>query len=785
MSTAPHGRGAGPAAWLRDLALGMRLARSGGRGAWTRTAMTTIGVGLGVALLLFAAAVPSMYAAREDRSAARTDMTFSAPPPRSDATVLVADAGTTFRGTAIRGRLLQPEGPRAPLPPGVARFPAAGEIVVSPALAERLRSQEGELLRTRLPYRVVGEIGHAGLEGPGEYAYYLGSDRLAAAAPRAGSADYSGVRRIDHFGGDGSSDGLDPVLALLAAIAFAALLLPVAVFIGAAVRFGGEARDRRLAALRLVGADARMARRIAAGEALLGALLGLVLGALMFLLGRQLAERIQLRGLSAFAADMRPSATFALLIAVAVPAAAVVVTLIALRGAVIEPLGVTRQAQQRRRRLWWRLLVPLAGVGLLAPLSGSDLAGGGAQTRFAAVAGVLLLLVGIATLLPWVVETVVHRLGGGGVAWQLATRRLQLDSGTSARVVSGIAVAVAGAIALTTLFSGVEAGYSRETGADTRRAQASGALDAGVGGPSAASVHARLGAADGVRSVTVYDRDSLTLARDPAAADSLTVADCAVLRELARIGDCADGDAFAIGESDGASALRPGQLKPGARVRIADRVAWRVPSTARLVRARETPDGGLPSGVLATPGALAGRSLPDRTVVAYAALDPARPDALEQLRNAGAAIDPRLEMYPLSARTLDGRFANLRRGLFIGAVAVLMLIGASMLVSALEQLRERRRLIAALVAFGTPRATLAQSLLWQAAVPVALGLALAVVTGGLLGAMLLRVFEEPVSLDLAAIGGMTAVGAAVVLLVTALSLPALRRLTRPDGLRTE
>ena len=52
--------------------------------------------------------------------------------------------------------------------------------------------------------------------------------------------------------------------------------MPVAVFIAAAVRFGGEARDRRLAALRLVGADRAATVRVAAGESALGALAGLV-----------------------------------------------------------------------------------------------------------------------------------------------------------------------------------------------------------------------------------------------------------------------------------------------------------------------------------------------------------------------------------------------------------------------------------------------------------------------------------------------------------------------------
>ena len=79
------------------------------------------------------------------------------------------------------------------------------------------------------------------------------------------------------------------MLLLLVLVVFVVLLMPVAVFIAAAVRFGGERRDRRLAALRLVGSDSRMTRRIAAGEALAGSVLGLVLGTGFFLLGRQLA----------------------------------------------------------------------------------------------------------------------------------------------------------------------------------------------------------------------------------------------------------------------------------------------------------------------------------------------------------------------------------------------------------------------------------------------------------------------------------------------------------------
>ena len=102
-------------------------------------------------------------------------------------------------------------------------------------------------------------------------------------------------------------------------IVLVALLLPVAVLVGAAVRTGGEDRDRRLAALRLIGADQRMARRIAAGEALVSAALGLALGALAFLVLRAFAERISLWDTSVYASDVQPSPLLGLAVVAGVP----------------------------------------------------------------------------------------------------------------------------------------------------------------------------------------------------------------------------------------------------------------------------------------------------------------------------------------------------------------------------------------------------------------------------------------------------------------------------------
>ncbi|MDW5326072.1 ABC transporter permease [Plantactinospora sp. KLBMP9567] len=772
--------------WAADLALGARLVFAGGRNGLLRTLMTALGVGLGVALLLTSTSVSTMLDARSERTAARDDQFIGVDqPPPGDRTLLVTAADTVYRDEAIRGRLLQPDGAHPPVPPGLTRLPGPGELVVSPALARLLDSPDGALLRPRLDHPVVGTIADQGLSGPNEYAYYLGTDQL-----RPGG----GTLRIDHFGAESSAEGLDPVLMLLVLIIFVVLLLPIAVFIAAAVRFGGEARDRRLAALRLVGADAVTTRRVAAGEALVGALFGLLGGAAFFLLGRQLVERVTLEGISVFAGDVRPSPALAVLIVLAVPAVAVAVAQLALRRVVVEPLGVVRRSANRRRRLWWRLTLPIVGVVLLAPLRGGIDQTGGPVNQAQVITGVVLLLVGVAALLPWLVEAVVRRLRGGSVSWQLAIRRLQLDSESSARMVSGVAVAVAGAIALQMLFAGVQHGYVRATGQDVSRAQTMVLIRGGLGGADAGSLAERFRTVPGVDgAVGVLDTTVSPVGSAPdeygeRPATLLRIADCAALRELASPDRCVDGDMFRIVDEQSPEQANP--PAPGQEVEIGFRnpentTRWTVPTGLRTVPGRTDPAGNQFTGLLATPGALDPTTLRGLGGRVYLGMDLANPDTIELVRNVAAGFGPAAQVQTLRATEEVTRFGQIRRGLYVGVVATLLLLGASLLVGILEQLRERRRSLAVLVAFGTRRGTLSASVLWQTAVPVLLGLALAIVLGTALGGILLTLVSQPVRLDWPSIGTMSGIAAGVVLLVTGASLPVLWRLLRPTGLRTE
>ncbi|MFE0174526.1 FtsX-like permease family protein [Streptomyces sp. NPDC059002] len=782
----------GAAAWMRDLGMGVRFAAGGGREGWIRTILTAVGVGLGVALLLGAASVPNLLQNRDDRQVARTPQSDLGDKPlkATDATLVMRNTGTTFHGKSATGLFVRAEGKTPVLPPGLDKIPAPGEMVVSPALRDLLDDPANKLFKERFSgFRVTGTIGEAGLVSPLELFYYAGTDKISASG-----TSY----RVEAFGQDNSLP-LDPFLMALVVLICVVLLTPVVIFIGTAVRFGGDRRDRRLAALRLVGADARAVRRIAAGEALFGAVLGLAAGAVFFLLLRELVGVVDLTNVSAYPSDMVPSPGLVALVAVAVPVSAVLVTLLSLRSVAIEPLGVFRGTKQRKRRLWWRLVLPVLGIGILLFSGRIDPDLGNEAVNVTAIAvGSALALIGLSALLPWLVEAVVGRLRGGPVPWQLAVRRLQLTTGTASRAVSGITVAVAGAVALQMMFASMHDDFNQVTGQDTTRAQLT--VRSGTGsGPLAQRMTDDFAKTEGVTKVigtvqAFVTRPGGKKVNDMTPTTELTIGTCATLRELANIGSCKDGDTFVshTGSREQNKWLDE-TARPGKPINIgpdpdfnkgAKPVLWTLPKSSPTVQARTNPSGRKIDGILATPSAVDIEKLDDSSTTSWVKLDPKVPDAEEHVRNAAARISPFLGVDSLKAVDRDKQYASISRGLQIGASATMALIAASMLVSMIEQLRERKRLLAVLTAFGTRRSSMAWSLLWQTALPVALGLALAIAGGLGLGVVMTRMIDKSVT-DWWSFVPLTAAGAAMVAIVTLLSLPPLRRMMRPDGLRTE
>ncbi|WP_018684788.1 FtsX-like permease family protein [Actinokineospora enzanensis] len=763
-------------AWLSDVAIGVRLAVGGGRTSLARFVLSAFGVALAVAVLLLAASVGPLLDAHEAHQNA-TEVDSTEIP--GVAPTLVTRSSTQYHGDYIRVVYLQGRGPTSPVPPGVPRLPGPAEMFVSPELATMLQDP---LLGLRFQRHVAGTIGQEGVAEPHAAIAYVGATDLP-------TDERSGTALAYRFGGHpGPGDPLDPGLLLLVLLGTVAVLVPVFIFLASSTRIAGAERDRRLAALRLVGAGNRQVRRIAAAETLVSALAGLLLGVGLFLGCRTFADDLRVLGTSAYPSDVVPTWWMGLLVLVAAPVIAVFAAQFALRRTIIEPLGVVRYSKPVRRRLLWRVALIAAGAAVLLFNNRSERS---QLWSISVAAGVTLILLSVPAVLPWLIERVVGLMRGGPTSWQLAVRRLQLDSGTSARVVSGVAVVLAGAISLQALLLSQAA--ARELPADAV-SQGDPALHVQVATRYAADAERALATASGT---TAWSRIfSFAIARESPDLDVrgmgtegivAEVVDCGFAARYYGLRDCVDGTVYVNRQVMGH------QLDPGTRMRVLDGppdkepVDWVVPAQVAPMPESTVQSPNRHSPVLVTRGVQV--PLPQYDSAEYLALlDQRDPDAVERVRAALGPLAWRVFSYlqaPTMYRDDQLSYLAIRRGLLVGSVFTLGLAGLSLLVLAVEHIRERKRPLAVLAAGGVPNGVLARSLLWQIAVPIALGVVLAVGLGVLLTALVMRLVRSPMVIDWGGVLVLGGTATALVLAVSLLTMPFLRNATRLNSLRTE
>jgi hypothetical protein len=268
------------------------------------------------------------------------------------------------------------------------------------------------------------------------------------------------------------------------------------------------------------------------------------------------------------------------------------------------------------------------------------------------------------------------------------------------------------------------------------------------------------------------------------------VGDCVALKVEADIGGCADGDAFYVVPSRGATA-------PTGKVRVRSSLhdneargpEWTVPATLKVVRSGDTAQAA-EGRLLVTPGALGGLALPDSSAAVYVS-GTGDPQVLTD--NVARAVNPlawnatvTTSDYLKDYAERDERMmASFRAVLLTATLFVLAVAAMSLLMLSIEQISERRRPLAALSAAGVPISVLARGSLWQTAIPVVVGVVLAVAAGLGLTAPILRLADRPMIIDVPALLALAGATVAAVLLVTGLTMPLLRQVTRLDTLRSE
>ncbi|WNM31743.1 FtsX-like permease family protein [Streptomyces sp. Li-HN-5-11] len=197
----------------------------------------------------------------------------------------VEAVGTTFTGGApvTVVDVARLPGRAAPAPPGLGRFPAPGELWVSPALGALLDRLPAD--RHPVPGTPTGTLGRAALAHPGELVAVIRhrTGDPAVTAERAPDprrvGDIVSPTRVASFTGAPLTDGTGRMYESLARVATILVIFPLLVPAASAARLSVSRRDQRLAALRLIGATPGRVAGMTAAEALLTGAAGALLGA--------------------------------------------------------------------------------------------------------------------------------------------------------------------------------------------------------------------------------------------------------------------------------------------------------------------------------------------------------------------------------------------------------------------------------------------------------------------------------------------------------------------------
>ncbi|MBY6303284.1 hypothetical protein [Streptomyces clavuligerus] len=389
---------------------------------------------VGVALV----ATHAAYEGQRERGTARGPV-FREDRPELPARALWKAAGDSLTGggrfTVV---LVEPLTADAPLPPGVAAWPARGEAVLSP----RLRGAGADDGIGERYGRVAGTIAAEGLQSPDELFAYVrplsgltgrNASPIVGFGPAAGPV-YFAVGQTDQAKPEGNFLVMPGVLGLL----------PAGILVVVAARSGAHGRDRRATVVTVLGGTARARAVLLVGETWRPVALGAALALAAVAVSWATDLRLPWTGHVVAAADMRAWAG-ALLLAVLAAAVAVLGAAVAVDRPGRTRTGTTRPVAARRAPARWAVLCP---VLLLVAVRGPDLFEPGTTpyvfVNWIGAAGTLATLPAAVAVLTARLGRGMARLGRrlGSPALLVSGRRAAAHPRPAARLVSGVVVAL-------------------------------------------------------------------------------------------------------------------------------------------------------------------------------------------------------------------------------------------------------------------------------------------------------------------------------------------------------
>ncbi|MFE2559652.1 FtsX-like permease family protein [Streptomyces sp. NPDC059352] len=745
----------------------MRLLWGSGRRGRARFLLMAIGSGLGVACLAAVLTIPSIIAAHDARVAGRE------PRPAGPYNNAVYQEFRDPYGSLPLRRIFVARtkpGP-TPVPPGIDRLPRPGEAIVSPKLGEILAAYPG--IAGLVPGRVIGTISPEGLGGSEDLYAYIGT--TSAELPQAVPLGGFGARHAWHELIDEST------LNILRFTLGCIVLLPLVIFLSVCARLSGESRARRLAALRLVGLSVKDTLRVNAGESVVAAFVGAVLGVVGYLGVNEVMARVGLPGLHWYPADGRPEASTVAVCLLGCPALAWVVGQFSARRAALSPISVRRTGERKPPKRYGTLLL-IPGLGVIGgycvlSVMGRDPSGGSASSML--VPGAVLLtgaglVFGLAPITAWLAR----RLGGvaKSLPVALAMRRTEVDPGSSLRVATGLVLLVFGA--------SLTQGVLVELDQVSRRTAPVQEYNISLSELNPKQ-RQRLAQVPGVRMQLLAYRSWTPMDGELRPRLDLVVATCAQLNETTQWAKgCVDGKPMQLHD---ANAAYPEDPQPGDRFPFATRDGRQIMLT--VPRDRVDMSAYQPSvfrtAALLMPPSLMPPNLADSDGTLTLGSD-ADPATIRSVLDGVGAIAPTASVEPVGI-VIDSlaQLTVIRSLLAVGMVLGLVIGVAAFVVSVADRAMERRGQVTALALLGARAGTLRVVQVVQVVLPLAVGLGAAIVTGWLAESSYLITGGGAVHWDWEGLPLLFACALGVLCAAALASVPMVRRHIDPEHIRRD
>ena len=455
------------------------LLKKSGRQSFARLGLTTAAVALGIVLVCYFTAGVNGLMGRVNGLAINTAAYQAArgvAEQKPIAGVEPLKVGGTRRGDASkwRGQYIQSYSMYGTAKsPQFAKLktPRPGEYYLSKALADAVAEypEDNILARFGKNTKYLGVIPSEYTASPDALMIVRGASAEEVAESDAftksqGQPSYfADVYRTD-ANGLKSDAKIDPVAVIVFGVGGTILLFPIVIFVSVATQLGAAQREKRYAALRLIGATKRQVGRVLMLESLLASVVGVIIGLGAFWLLQAPLQDFKMDGMRFNPSDLALTGTqYALIIGLTL-GLTTFVNWRRMRRAQISPLGVSRSVEKVKKLRAWRALVPALGIAFFAWLSskpGRDWLDANKESAMPLVlltTALLLVMFGLILAGGWLTNklSLLAARWANNASMLIAGKRTAVHSRTIFRSVSGVVLALFAGSFYLTATSGIE-----------------------------------------------------------------------------------------------------------------------------------------------------------------------------------------------------------------------------------------------------------------------------------------------------------------------------------------